>query len=231
MYPAKFKMVVENEEDVAKVLSILGLPSYYFYNNSDISYLFYNKEQCEIVPLTYAPDSVSGAACFSDSSFPEAELSSDKKDILLNCVSTNPKTNIGSSKMQMSMMSPLATAYEILALTNGGSKYGNNNYRATPVVASIYLDAILRHLFAFLSGEEFDIDGVPHLGAIRANAGIIIDARSNGTLIDDRHFPTGYLQEVEKLTEISNKIKEANKEKQPKHYTIAQLQYTKADES
>ena len=62
MYPAKFKMVVENEEDVAKVLSILGLPSYYFDKNSDISYLFYDKECCGGIPLTYTTGSISGAS-------------------------------------------------------------------------------------------------------------------------------------------------------------------------
>lgn len=132
--------------------------------------------------------------------------------------STNPKHIIGSSKVPLHLWSPLASAYGAIGLMNG-KKYGYGNYKATPVVASIYISALKRHLSAFEEGEEFDSDGVPHLSAILANVAILLDSRVVGTLVDDRNISGGYLQEIKALEAIAQKIDVIHKDTYY-HYTI-----------
>lgn len=53
-------------------------------------------------------------------------------------------------------------------LTKGGDTYGDSNWRL--VERSRYEDALLRHIFAYLSGEEFDPkDGFSHLSHAHCN--------------------------------------------------------------
>lgn len=132
----------------------------------------------------------------------------------------NPKESIGLSKLPLHLWSPLATAYGSLGLLNGG-KYGYGNYKATPVLASIYIAAIKRHLSAWEEGQECDeADGVPHLGAVLANVAILLESRAVGTMIDDRQISGGYLKEVDMLTKIANSVVELHKDRKPRHYTI-----------
>lgn len=146
----------------------------------------------------------------------DVELVSDKAATQ----DTNPKQALGMSKLPMHLASPLPMAYMALGLANGALKYGKANYKATPVLASIYIDGFLRHVEAWLEGEEFDPDdGAPHLGAALANIAIIIEARAAGTLVDDRPIGEGYLKEREALTAIWRGIQEKHKDKNPKHYT------------
>jgi hypothetical protein len=99
----------------------------------------------------------------------------------------NPKDLIGSTKVPLSAIPPVATAHEACALLDGELKYGFRNWRKEPVSARIYVDAAKRHLDAWLECEEFSSDsGVHHLGHARATCGILLDAQANGTLIDDR---------------------------------------------
>ena len=132
----------------------------------------------------------------------------------------NPKQQFGMSKLPMHLASPLATAYMAIGLGNGALKYGTANFKATPVLASIYIAGLKRHVDAWLEGEENDPDdGAPHLGAALANLAIIIEARANGTLIDDRPIGEGYLKEREMLTEIWQQIQQKHAGKQPHHFT------------
>lgn len=136
--------------------------------------------------------------------------------------STNPKQGVGSQKLPLHLVSPLATAYMAVGLANGAGKYGAGNFKGTEVLLSIYLAATLRHLFAFMEGQEFDeVDGTPHLGAVMANMAIILDARAVGTLVDDRIIPGGYLKEIEKLTEIYQGLLKLHEGRDPFHYTRA----------
>lgn len=135
---------------------------------------------------------------------------------------TNPKQIHGQSSLPLHLFSPLATAYGCIGKLNGKLKYGLSNFVATPVIASIYVDAIRRHLDKWMSGQENDdVDGVPHFAAILANVDILLCARAAGTLIDDRPMSVGYLDEIEKLTPLVRALHELHKDKQPKHYTLA----------
>jgi hypothetical protein len=136
----------------------------------------------------------------------ENKMSDEDKKL----VETNPKTLHGQSSIPLSLFSSLGTAYGSLGKLNGKLKYGLSNFVATPVVASIYVDAIRRHLDKWMAGQENDsVDGVPHFAAILANVDILLCARAAGTLEDDRPLIKGYLEEMDKLTPIASRNKMA----------------------
>lgn len=100
---------------------------------------------------------------------------------------TNPKDRLGLAKVSLSKNPPAASIYMALAMMNGAEKYGAFNWRANPVIASIYIDACKRHLDAWWDGEELADDSkVPHLGHALASIAILVDALETGNLVDDR---------------------------------------------
>lgn len=102
----------------------------------------------------------------------------------------NPKDLIGKTKVSLSKVPTSAIIHEARAMMDGAAKYGPYNWRDKRVLASIYVDACLRHLTAWFDGEECAEDsGVHHLGHARACLGILIDAMETGNLKDDRPKP------------------------------------------
>lgn len=100
---------------------------------------------------------------------------------------TNPKDLLGTDKVPLSRIPPVAILHEGMAMGNGGDKYGSYNWRGNAVQADIYIDAALRHILAWFDGEEVASDsGVHHLGHARASLGILLDAQATGNLIDNR---------------------------------------------
>jgi hypothetical protein len=70
---------------------------------------------------------------------------------------------------------------------HGADKYGVRNWRIDEITASTYEGAMMRHLFAWISGEDTDPDsGMPHLTHLRACCAVVLDAQMHGKLIDDR---------------------------------------------
>jgi mutator protein MutT len=135
---------------------------------------------------------------------------------------TNPKDAIGSDKLPVDLWPPSATAVGCLGLLDGALKYGRSNWRATPVLASVYIGALKRHTDAYYEGYTMDPDsGIPHLSGILANGAILVDAGAAGTLVDDRQYPGGYAKLVDELTPHVARLKMKHKDKNPKHYTIA----------
>lgn len=134
----------------------------------------------------------------------------------------NPKDSIGSDKLPIHLWPFAATAMGCLALLNGALKYGRANWRASPVRASIYVDACHRHIAAWFEGEENDEEGVPHLSSALACLAILADAKAAGTLHDDRQFPGGHRALVDSLTPLVSRIRETHRERTPpKNWTIA----------
>ena len=114
---------------------------------------------------------------------------------------TNPKDLIGIKKPRLYTVPPASIIYQALAMQNGAEKYGAYNWRQKKVVASIYIDAALRHLFAWLDGEENATDsGLPHLAHALACVGIIVDAKETGNLVDDRPTPGASAKLIERYT-------------------------------
>ena len=134
---------------------------------------------------------------------------------------TNPKDAIGSNKLPLHLWPHTATAYGCLAFLEGALKYGRSNFRAIGVRATIYKDALDRHMNSWMEGEDTDPEsGLPHLAKALACVAILIDASVAGKLNDDRMYPGGYSEVVDELTPHVARLKERHADKAPKHYTI-----------
>lgn len=133
----------------------------------------------------------------------------------------NPKDIVGNTKLPLHLWPETATAAGCLALLDGALKYGRNNFRVTPIIASIYVDAAKRHINAWFEGEDNDPDsGLSHISHALACMAIIVEGQVKETLIDDRQFPTNYRKFVDELTPHVQRLIEKHANKDPKHYTI-----------
>lgn len=104
----------------------------------------------------------------------------------------NPKDVVGAKKVSMSHV-PVAVMLELsLAMQEGAIKYGRYNWRSKPIKATAYYDALLRHMGAWLEGEDTDPDsGLPHITKALATLVVLRDAQLAGTVTDDRPPPLG----------------------------------------
>ena len=99
----------------------------------------------------------------------------------------NPKDSIGSKKSPLSLVPPSVIIHLAEAFREGAEKYGAYNWRTKKVQSLIYCDAIMRHLLAYIDGEDIDQESKKHhLDGVLASAGILIDATETGNLIDNR---------------------------------------------
>lgn len=109
------------------------------------------------------------------------------KGAVSKATTTNPKDLLGSKKVPLGEVCPVAMLHEACAMLDGDLKYGFRNWREKNVVARIYIDAALRHINSWAEGEEYAEDsGVHHLGHARACLGILLDAQEGGNLVDNR---------------------------------------------
>lgn len=139
-------------------------------------------------------------------------------------IKENPKDSIGSNKLPLHIWPASATMYGALGLLDGYLKYGRSNWRHAGIRASIYFDAIARHMNVWFEGEEIDPDsGLPHLAHALATLAIIVDAKTCGKLIDDRQYPGSFRDLIKELTPHVKRLKEMHKDKNPKHYTIQDI--------
>jgi hypothetical protein len=105
-------------------------------------------------------------------------------------VKSNPKLAAGSRKQGFQNIPPSSLIHLAQAMDDGAKKYGQMNWRESEVIASIYLDAAMRHILSYSDGEEADpISKVHHLGHCMACCAIVLDAIRMGNLVDDRHIP------------------------------------------
>lgn len=101
--------------------------------------------------------------------------------------SVNPKTLEGRAKPSPALVPPVAIIEIAQAFRDGAEKYGPYNWRDKPVPALTYVNAALRHVYAWMDGEERSSDAdVRHLAHAAACFCILMDAASCGMLIDDR---------------------------------------------
>lgn len=100
----------------------------------------------------------------------------------------NPKDKIGATKPSLSKVPESAIIYCALAMQNGAEKYGAYNWRDKKVTASIYIDALKRHIASWFDSREDNASdsSVPHLGHAMACIAILIDALETDNLIDNR---------------------------------------------
>jgi hypothetical protein len=118
----------------------------------------------------------------------------------------NPKDLFGSVKVSFTKLPAIAIAHGAHAMMDGANKYGAYNWRDKKVIASIYVDAAVRHLLDWFEGQEQAVDSeVHHIGHAIACCAILLDAQETGNLIDDRPNGNGHLDYV--LTRLSGIIK------------------------
>lgn len=99
----------------------------------------------------------------------------------------NPKDLVGNTKVSVTKFPVIGTVMGAMAMMDGAEKYGPYNWRDKHVIASIYIDALFRHVMDWFEGQEAAADSeVHHLGHAIACAAILLDAQATGKLIDDR---------------------------------------------
>lgn len=100
---------------------------------------------------------------------------------------TNPKDAVGVKKVPFSTVPSEVIAEIGLAMMEGARKYGRHNYRAVGVRASVYYDALFRHITAWWEGEDIDPDsGLNHVTKALSTLTVLRDAMINDKLTDDR---------------------------------------------
>ena len=113
---------------------------------------------------------------------------------------TNPKDALGIRKVPMHHVSCQVLMELGLAMFEGARKYGSHNYRAVGVRASVYYDAVIRHLMAWWEGEDIDPDsGMHHLVKAMACLGVIRDSMIMKKYVDDRPIQHPNRLEIKKL--------------------------------
>lgn len=118
--------------------------------------------------------------------------------------STNPKRAFGITKPSVQFIPPVAILEEATVMALGGEKYGPFNWQDSPVDASTYYSAAMRHLMQWFAGEDRDAQsGASHLAHVRACMGILIDAMASGKLIDDRPQCASATEAIERLTKAA----------------------------
>ena len=102
----------------------------------------------------------------------------------------NPKDLVGAKKAPVGLVPPALMIGAAEALAVGADKYTPYNWRDYPVQAMTYVEAALRHLFAYWDGETFDPEtGIMHVKHAVAGLAILLDCYENGTLVDNRPKP------------------------------------------
>lgn len=102
----------------------------------------------------------------------------------------NPKHAAGKAKASTACIPPAPLVLLGRVMEIGADKYGRFNWGEAGVVASVYKEAIERHLWAWYTGEDRDPESqVSHLAHVMACCSILIDCALMGVLDDDR--PTG----------------------------------------
>jgi hypothetical protein len=102
---------------------------------------------------------------------------------------TNPKEGVGIQKAPMHNL-PCDVLMEMgLAMAEGARKYGSHNYRPMGAKASVYYDALMRHVMAWWEGEDIDpACGVNHLVKAICCLLVLRASQNAHTWIDDRPY-------------------------------------------
>lgn len=113
---------------------------------------------------------------------------------------SNPKDAIGCTKTPMSTLSAQVMGEVGVAMLEGALKYGRHNYRAVGVRASVYYDALFRHMGAWFEGEDIDpASGLSHVTKAIAGLMVLRDSMMQGNWTDDRPPKAADPEWMEKL--------------------------------
>jgi hypothetical protein len=110
-------------------------------------------------------------------------------------------------KVPVHFVPPASILYEALAMAEGARIYGSYNWRTTKAEVMTHIGACLRHLYAYLDGEDIDpTSGVHHLGHAKSRLGILIDCIEIDYLIDNRPPPGNAGKLVRQLSESGSTL-------------------------
>ena len=133
----------------------------------------------------------------------------------------NPKQAYGDRKVPIHLFPSTAVVLGAMGFLEGREKYGQDNFRGSPVEAMTYVRAALSHVTAYAEGEWTPEDSpVPHLGLALASIAILVDAHYAGSLIDNRKYPGGYAQAVAEMQPLVQRLRDAFADRKPRHYTL-----------
>lgn len=132
---------------------------------------------------------------------------------------TNPKDAVGIKKAPMSTV-PLNVMAEIgVGMLEGALKgYRRHNYRVAGVRASVYFDALMRHMFAWWEGEDIDPDsGLSHIVKALTTLVVLRDAMHNKVWTDDRppHSAEFYKELNERVLALIEKYADKGLDQRP----------------
>lgn len=121
---------------------------------------------------------------------------------------TNPKDGLGICKVPIHVVSMQVLSEIGLAMMEGGRKYGSHNYRDAGVKASVYIDAVWRHLFLqWWEGEDIDKDsGLSHIIKAIASLVVLRDSILMNNWEDDRPISHPNGPDIERLNTKASKI-------------------------
>lgn len=140
---------------------------------------------------------------------------------------TNPKDAVGVRKAPMSTVSAAVLAEVGVAMLEGAAKYGRHNYRAAGVRASVYYDALQRHMMAWWEGEDMDPDsGMSHITKAITTLVVLRDAMIQGMVTDDR--PPSSAAFYAELNTKAAAIIDRYAHLSPRHYTIEDSRHDNA---
>lgn len=120
---------------------------------------------------------------------------------------SNPKDAVGIKKAPLSTVSAPVMMEVGVAMMEGALKYGRHNYRAIGVRASVYYDALMRHIMAWWEGEDIDEEsGLSHITKAIACLMVQRDAMIRDKMVDDR--PVGTEGFVKHLNSVAAALME-----------------------
>lgn len=121
---------------------------------------------------------------------------------------TNPKDVLGIKKVPIHLVPMQVLSEAGLAMLEGGRKYGGHNYREMGVKASVYVDAVWRHIFLqFWEGEEIDPDsGLHHVTKAIASLIVLRDSMLMENWIDDRPIRHSKGPDTKRLNDAAAEI-------------------------
>lgn len=128
-----------------------------------------------------------------------------------NTKPTNPKDIAAISKVPFTRVPYPVLAEAAVALHEGALKYGGYNWREAGVQASVYIDAVGRHLGAWFEGEDIDPEsGLSHITKAIAGLMVLRDGMIADNWVDDRpQGCDGFIKALnEKMAELNARYPE-----------------------
>lgn len=103
--------------------------------------------------------------------------------------------NTGKPEMAYIFDFPIAMRALEEVARRGAEKYSLNNWKKGFPIRQL-TNSLTRHLIAFHNGENYDDEGISHIGAIIWNACAIAETLHRHPELDDRDFDTPYVDDT-----------------------------------